>query len=259
MICQVLKYHFSINLAIELNKKERKNVRRKKMEQNNNWGTENIDNKDVYIPRINLAQALSEVVSEGTGVKPGDFYDTISRKKIENVEIVLFKFFKTWQVLKKVAGKNKPEYIETVPFTVENSNWSWSEGDIIRNLTFNFYVLLAKDGKIINSTPYLMTFSRTSLNAGKTITTKLTELRSKNLPIAGITFIIGSELKKNDNGKYYVTTVKPGKFTTSEEMIIAKEWHEGSGALKIEDKKPQPAIKNETPVLEEIDESDIPF
>ncbi len=233
-------------------KKELKVKESNEVAVNNTWGCENIDSKDTFVSRINLAQSLSDVVSDGSLVA-GDFYDSVNKTKIEDLEIIVFNMFKSWQILRKVPGKNRPEYVETVPFSSENANWSWNDGDLIRNITMNYYVLLVTaDG--VSPSPSMISFSRTSLAAGKTIATKLQALKIQNKPAAAITFKLESELRKNDNGKYHVIIAKPGRATTEDEISIAKHWFDGSENIKI--KEP---VETKTTDNEVEEASDVPF
>jgi hypothetical protein len=222
------------------------------------WGTENIDANDVFIPKLLIAQTNSEVLNLKNGIESGDFYDTVSKSKIHPVEVVVFKTFKTWQIMRKAQGKSRPEYVSTVSFSPENANWKWTEGDIMRNLVMNFYVLLVENGVLKSTQPYLLPLSRTSLSAGKNISTKLLALRQEGKPAAGYTFLLSTTMIKDaDNNKYYVANAKPHRPTTSEEIESAKEWFYSSSVFKIQEDTS--INEQESVVQEDTEKDDLPF
>lgn len=65
---------------------------------------------------------------------------------------------------------------------------------------YNFLAVDVEEGDV----PFLISFGRTSTRAGKQLITLLKAHRLSK------TFVIGSAQEKNDKGKFYILTVKPG-------------------------------------------------
>ena len=67
-------------------------------------GFENMSNDEVAVPRLLIAQALSDVVQNGS-VKVGHFYNSITGKDYgEAVDLIVCHFQKVWVEWKKNNG-----------------------------------------------------------------------------------------------------------------------------------------------------------
>lgn len=192
------------------------------------WGTENIEAKDVTIPRIQLAQKMSESVDQEK-VKVGCFFKSTDLETVgtteEPLEMIPLTRFKQWTVEKKTG--EKWEYVRTEDYTASNASspWEFTEEGIPmrRTETMNFYVLLTKE---TDGIPALISFRRTGYACGKALSTHLLMLGKMNQPAARFTVKLHSTKKTNDLGTFYVPTMEKGRETTSEELTKAKEWYD---------------------------------
>lgn len=212
------------------------------------WGTENADSKDILVPRVHLAQSMSDVAQSGT-VRPGQFYRSTNGEVIGDaskpLEVFILSSFKTWTVEKKKGEKY--EWHQTVPYNPQDANLPWDfeeNGEKFRrNETANFYVLLAEDLKKTQSAreafekgeipdevgellPAVLSFRRTSYVCAKAITNYMLHMKTFKQPACTYVLEFRSEMKDNDLGKFFVPQMKKGRKATVEEIKTCHEWYQ---------------------------------
>lgn len=200
------------------------------------FGIEGVDSKDILIPKLLVMQGLSKLVVEDKA-QMGDFVDSVNgeilgsarEKAPKPVTIIPIKTFKTWIEYEKIDDK-KLEFRGIVPMDETNANWPLEEvkdgRDMRRDRCINFYVLL-KDKP--DDLPYLMTFKRTSYRAGMKLAThfkkcELAALRGKPVPPAATMFDVTATKTSNDQGTFYVFDVVQKEATAPEHLKLAWEW-----------------------------------
>jgi hypothetical protein len=202
----------------------------------NGWGGEGLSNSDIMVPKLLLMQGLSDLVADGTAIA-GQIRDSLEGKLFGGVmkakeaptamEVIPFSSFKTWVVFEKRNGKD--EYVKTVPFTAENEGWAIEEVvggvQVRRDKCLNFYVLRPEEIKEGAAFPYLVSFRRTSMPAGRKLATMAAKLRVFNQPIAMKVINLTASATENDKGKYFVYDLSSGRNSTAEEIVEAKKWH----------------------------------
>ncbi len=189
------------------------------------WGaSQGLDKSDLQVPKLLLTQAMSEAVADGKA-KPGDFINsldgTVLGNKDKPVEVIVFRSGKTIQVF------NGNDYLRTEPFNAMTAAMLYdkSEGDMIhKHVIMNFSCLLPKDIKDGAAFPIVTSFKKTSLGAGKKLSTLLIKLDMMKKPSAAKTFLISCNQQENDKGKFFVMDVSMGRDTTSAELEEAKIW-----------------------------------
>ena len=188
-------------------------------------GFENMSNDEVAVPRLLIAQALSDVVQNGT-VKVGHFYNSITGKDYgEAVDLIVCHFQKVWVEWKK----NNGGYVGTYPVDglegVTGDNYKGLEhrdadgnvNDVIE--TWNYLVILPEhmeDGYMIFGS------TRGNLKYLKGWNTQMRYLRTpsgKAAPLFSSVWTLTTGKDQNKNGNTYYSCNKEGKSS-----IVWKEW-----------------------------------
>jgi hypothetical protein len=209
------------------------------------WGQASITSKDVIIPRILLMQPMSPGVTEGKA-KFGDFIESMNSEKLgdfENgIKVVPFymeKVFIEYKITKKAGGKEEREFFRMVPITPVNENAPYEDealdqesGEMVpisRDRTMNFYVLLVKELEIESAIPHIISFRKSSLNAGKKMTTQMymKNINAGKNPASMIMSVLSKKqtgVIDGNNVTYGVCDVAPVGQTPPEYISEAFRW-----------------------------------
>lgn len=169
----------------ELTLAQKQELALKEMQESNLWAPPELTKKDIVIPRLLLMQPMSELVTAGKA-KFGEVIDSLNKKVFggfdqDPVKIIPFLMQKTFVVFNNNDPENK-EFLRIEPITPDNEDAKYEDeekdesGDLMkisRFRTMTFYVLLEKELKEGAATPYLIAFSKTSLQAGKKLSTQV--------------------------------------------------------------------------------------
>ena len=187
-------------------------------------GFENMSNGEVAVPRLLIAQAMSDVVQNGS-VKVGHFYNSISGKDYgESVDVIVCHFQKVWVEWKK----NQGGYVATHDvgsIEVTGDNYSGMEhkdaegniNDVIE--TWNYLVVLPEhmeDGYMIFGS------TRGNLKYLKGWNTQMRYLRTpsgKAAPLFSSIWTLATGKDQNKKGNTYYSCNKDGKSS-----IVWKDW-----------------------------------
>lgn len=197
------------------------------------WGAmEELDSRDLLIPKIYHMQGLSKLVSEGIA-RTGDFCDSLTNevlcKKENPLEVIVFGLFKTMVISKEQPGgkyklaeivrinKGNAHNYANLPFVEETR-----EGRFKNNLYYNYYVLLP--GKIADL-PYILSLGSTKTKVAQKLGTMLTKLDQQGKPGASVVFELRSTMEKNDQGTWAGLEITQGRPSTKEELIVAHTWY----------------------------------
>lgn len=204
------------------------------------WGNENIEAKDVLIPRIFVAQKMSEVC-DSEEVKPGEFYRSTNHEVIggakKAAELLVLSSFKTWTIEQKKGERYEFETIK--PYFPQDANlpWDFTEDGITkrRNETFNFYVIVVSDIASGEVLPSVLSFRRTQVICAKQITSYMMHMKQFKAPACSYVLEFTTALKENDLGSFHVPQMKKGRKATVEEMTVCKQWYDAisKGAVKV--------------------------
>lgn len=216
------------------------------------WGPANISAQDMVIPKILPLHYMSEKVKEKKG-EYGEFRDTLSNKLFGDLnnsfEVIPFKLEKKWiefDMVPQKGGGSKREYKGTVPIidnpTQEGFNDDLplrdEDGKVERDRVMDFYVLIPEEVANGGATPYVLSFRRTSLKAGKNLATQMfvRNAAANKIPPATVMSIGGIDTE-NDAGSFVVQTVEPSRPSTDEEMQQAFKWFKiiGQGNHKVDE------------------------
>ena len=194
------------------------------------WGSVELTQNDIIIPKILAMQGLSDLVAQGKAVF-GDFCNSLTGKKLgginKPIELIPFYMERLWLVFEP-NEKGKMKFKELYPITHKNENLEWSVKNekgveiLRRDRTLQFYVLLPEDIKRGLVFPYVVSFRRTSAKAGKKLATQMYVInRQMNLAPAGKTVRLHGTKESNDDGTFIVMDITEGRKTTQEELASA--------------------------------------
>ena len=187
-------------------------------------GFENMSNGEVAVPRLLIAQAMSDVVQNGS-VKVGHFYNSISGKDYgESVDVIVCHFQKVWVEWKK----NQGGYVATHDvgsIEVTGNNYTGMEhkdaegniNDVIE--TWNDLVVLPEhmeDGYMLFGS------TRGNLKYLKGWNTQMRYLRTpsgKAAPLFSSIWTLATGKDQNKKGNTYYSCNKDGKSS-----IVWKDW-----------------------------------
>ncbi len=215
--------------------------------QVSDWGDSQVSSQDIFIPRVLLMQPMSEKVTAGEAAF-GELRSSLDHAKLGDfktpLEIIPICMQKTWVEYDVTAGddfKNK-KFLRSVPVTPVNENLPYKDEEqgmkISRDKCMNFYVLLPDDLKAGGALPYVLTFRRSSLTAGKILITQM-EVKNKmsgKTPSSVICQVsVGKET--NEAGTFAVMGVTPLKPTPNEYVVEAFKWFKiiNSGKAKVDE------------------------
>jgi len=188
-----------------------------------------IDTRDLMIPKIVLMQGLSKRVTDDLA-KFGEMRDSLSNKLLGDsknpLEIIPIHVQKAWVIYNKINSKY--EYVNQVKRDFSNEDWEL-EGmvdgiEVRRDRCINYFVLLTEEIADDIYFPYLISFRRTSYNAGKTLETHRAKYEMFKKPVSFSTYNLCCSKEENDKGVYYIFKVSESRRTTPEELEAVKRW-----------------------------------
>lgn len=216
------------------------------------WGAPNMSAQDMIIPKILPLQFMSEKVKKEEG-KYGEFRDTLSNKKlgdlqtpVEFVPILLQKKWIEFDLIPSKSGPPKREFKQVIniqdnptkPGFNDNLPLKDEENKLERDRVMDFFCLLPSEIEKGDALPYVLSFRRTSLRAGKKLATQMyvRNSASNKIPAAVVCTLSGAT-KENDMGEFVVMDVNPKRESTEKEMGEAFKWLKviNQGAVKVDE------------------------
>lgn len=201
------------------------------------WGQAEISSRDIIIPRILLMQPMSEKVTAGEAAF-GEFRESLNNEKIGNFEkgfeILPFYMEKVF-VEFNCEDPEEKEFLRVVPITAANENLPYEDEEhneelgkkikISRDRTMNFYVLLPEELKAGGAIPYILSFRRTSLQAGKKLATQMyVKNRAAGKSPAAVVMEVTAGKQSQDKKTWAVADVKIGKAAELAYQAEALKW-----------------------------------
>ena len=211
------------------------------------FGTEDIDQEDLIIPKILAMQGLSQLVSAGKA-KFGDMVDSLTEEVLGGVDkpiqFIPFKTAKQWIVF------HDNDYKETVSYTPANHDWPIEEVvdgvNIRRDKVLQFYCLLPEQIESGEFLPYVLSFRRTSYYAGRKLSSAFARLRMFKKPAFSKVFELSVDKQVNDkNQAYMVFDTSTVRNSSIDEMRACKTWYDLVKGNKVDDSDLKPQV--ETP------------
>lgn len=200
------------------------------------WGQSQISSKDIVIPRILLMQPMSEKVTAGDAAF-GEFRESMNNEKLGDFNTG-FKFipFHMEKVFVEfnVEDPDDKKFLRIVPITPDNEDLPYEDEEkgedgkkfkVSRDRTMNFYVLLPTELKLGGAIPYIISFRRTSLQAGKKLATQMyVKNHAAGVTPASITCEMTCGKQTEDKKTWAVMEVKPAEPTPAEYVQKAFDW-----------------------------------
>lgn len=200
------------------------------------WGaTPNISSNDVIIPRIMLMQAMTKRVVDGEAAF-GEFRESLNNELLgkfdKGFEIVPFHMEKVF--VEYDASEDDKQFLRVVPITPMNEDLPYEDKEkspegkmieITRDRVMNFYCLRPEEIEIGGAIPYIVSFRRSSLKAGKKLATQmyLKNTASGKTPASVVCTVLATKVQ-NDKGTFAVADVITSRPTPDKYIIEAFKW-----------------------------------
>jgi hypothetical protein len=181
---------------------------------------EGAESSDFVLPRVHLYQGLpSEAKQYGRGFEPGDLINQLTGAKVASASFMPLFGFKQFIRWKEPRGSGL-EYSHRDKRQVPAGDLEWN-GDAppMAQEYINWVVLFAGE-----DTPCILSFTKTSLAAGKTVNT-LEVLRTKGNKGPGF-YRIEMQDKSNDKGDWKSPRISPAGDPPPELADVATMWFE---------------------------------
>lgn len=220
-----------------LSVKEQQEIALAEMKESGLFAPPVITQRDIVIPRLLLMQPMSERVTAGKAAF-GEIIDSLNETKFggfekPSVEIVPFLMEKSFVIFDNSDPEDK-KYIRVEPITPQNEDAKYEDeeknedGDIIkisRIRTQTFYVLLMEELKQGAATPYIIAFSKSSLQAGKKLSTQMymKNVNAGKLPCA-YSMGLGCEKKTEEKKTWAIFNVEVKSEVPFEMQQEAFKW-----------------------------------
>lgn len=202
-----------------------------------------IEATDILIPKILLMQGLSKMVTDEKarlGEMRGSVDGTLLAARDKKLEVIFFKQFKTFVVMKKQGN----EFVSQEPWVASEHAPLAREREGVLNgeevkyfEVLNYYCLLPEEIKTGVYMPYAISFRSTGYQAGKKLESARAKLDKFKKPLAFRTFLLSAHKRENDLGTFFVWDVEDSRATTEEELEKVVEWKGiiSSGNVNVDD------------------------
>lgn len=197
--------------------------------------------QDLVIPKLLLMQNTSEYV----GDEKAKLGDVVNSQTIEvlggfasPVAILPLKLYKTWRVYDMSGGQ--PEFMHQDPVTPANEKQEWEGTEVVdgqtipvrRDLCFNFFALLKTDIANGEGFPVVVSFKRTSMQAGRQLATQMFKMGAIRRPSYARNILLSVKKEKKDTNTYAVFECRVGDLSSEAEMLECKKWLGLLGSMK---------------------------
>lgn len=217
------------------------------------WGTEDASAKDLIVPRLQLAQATSDVVKNGSG-RPGEIIhgqtQNVLAKKGETIELLPILVVASWVVSEPVVGA-QPKFIRIEELTPANDSDNWKvEGyengkPVLKQKRLSVLVLPVNG---LDGFPFFIDFQKTNRKPGQVLSTIIQENRFRNLPAPARVVAVGTQLKTREQNSWFIYTVTVKRDSTAAELAAARKWYDVfASKAKAVAMAEEPAANSEVP------------
>lgn len=191
------------------------------------WGAQDVSSQDIMISKILPMQGMSKLVMDRKA-QLGEYRDSVTGELLGNIdeplEFVPFHVEKTWLVHKEINGKLVFQGMEDITKQNQDRKWEMLVDGVKHRFDWNYtyYVLLPKDIEAGMPTPYILSFRRTSVRAGKKLFTQMF-VRNPQMKKSPAAFVINlnGKLTENDKGTFVTLDVDSGRESTIPEQQAA--------------------------------------
>lgn len=233
------------------------------------WGTEGLDASDMLVPKLLLMQGLSKFVTDGDA-QQGQVVDSLSKEVVggitnikagtgDKVELVVFSTFKTWIEFEKIDDEY--EFVKQFPMNASNVNLAQEEVvngiEVRRDRCLNFYVLLPSQIADGSALPYVISFRRTSMRAGKKISSMAQRLKALGRkPIAFKKVVLSVVPMQRDDKKWWSYEMEEGENSSQAELNEAHKWYQvlKSATVRVDDSDLKEKAEAPAPVVSDAEQ-----
>lgn len=198
-------------------------------ETNEIFGADTIDNSDLTLPRLLIMQKMSKLLEDETvTATPGDLVNSLTKEKMElPVGIIPIFSQKFWR--ENTMEGNEVKNSTKFPFTGENSKlpYEQAEGNFVikRSTVIDWYCLLASEVSTGMALPCVVSFTKTSMPAGRKLNTLVKQAALLRKPACGNVYSLSLQKQSNDKGTFWVFDIAKIRESTPEEVDAAKLWY----------------------------------
>jgi len=204
------------------------------------WGAGQVlTANDIILPKIWALQHMSEKVGAGQG-KFGEFRDSVNNDlfgDLENpFEVIPFHLVVKWMefdIIANKSGARKRNFKQIVniqnnpslPGYNDNLPYTDADGLVERDRVMDYYVLLPMEVAEDRALPYVISFKRTSIKAGKKLALQMfVRNRDAGMVPAAVVFNLSGKSVSNDDGTFVVMDVATSRKTSDKELGTALKW-----------------------------------
>ncbi len=190
-----------------------------------------VSSQDLIIPKLLLMQNTSEYVGDGKA-KLGDIVNSQTIDVIGGLDkavlLVPLKLYKTWRVYDMSSGQPEFKRQDAVSASNEKLPWEGVEDGkpIRRDLCMNFFVLLGSELADGTAFPCVVSFKRTSIQAGRQLATHLFKRACLGQLPYSQAIPLQVKKEKKDTNTYAVFEMGKASALSAEFIQAAKDWTE---------------------------------
>lgn len=192
--------------------------------ENVNWQADTIDTSDILIPRLLLMQGQSPQVGDGKA-NVGDMIESVNDEILAKgggkLEFIPLMTKKEWHHYERIEGESKPKWIGREPWCEANRGYMKEDGNKLHQMVLNSFIL--PTGRL-GGLPFLVSFKKSSYNAGKKLSTHFQMARQQNYVPWGWVFELTSYKDSYKDFTYWVWDVKKLREATKEQFDMAAKW-----------------------------------
>jgi len=199
---------------------------------NGAWGAEEARPSDLVIPRLALAQAMSNPCKEGNA-KPGEILHSQTNAcvvpKGQELEILPILTVMSWVVSELVPGKPQPQFvrIEGINPSNDRDDWRFEKVEQGKNLLYQKRLsALVLPVNALDGFPYFVDFQKTSRKPGQVLSTIIQENAFRNRPACSRVVALGTQMKTKESNSWFIFTVAPKREATAEEIAVCRKWYD---------------------------------
>lgn len=202
------------------------------------WATQGTSNDDLLIPRILCMQDISDLVKREKA-KSGFLVNGVSGEILaergHGLEIIPITAFREWHVMgQDERNPQKWNFLRRELMTQGNEGLPVVDNErgqaIKRIKALNFFCVLPSR---IEDMPFLISFKKSSIYAGKKLSTHFQMSAMKKVAPAGHVFKLVTEQRSWDGNTFYAMNVETGRPSTQHELDVARMWYQTLGKQEI--------------------------
>jgi hypothetical protein len=218
------------------------------------WGKVTLTKNDLIIPRLQLVQAMSEIVAQKKAA-PGEIRDSLNNVlmakegiTLEVIPLFVHKRFKVNKLIEGKGGKVEKEFHEMINIQDNptlpgfNDDLAWQDAETIegklvpieRVRTYDMFFILPKSGRDV---AYVMSFASSNIKAAKNMILQMAINQEAGKTPAAYCFNLDITTKTKDRSTWFVIDSTLGREASEDEQGQAFKWYKRlqAGEAKVHD------------------------